>query len=135
MFRPTKDYAAFRLAMGKTPGKVNLTDHTDEEYDKGEVYLSDDGLTGIAMINGDESVNLFNNSGSPNAAFMALQLILLRGARRCDCFDGKLVKLYQHFGFVEVRRVKFDDAYAPDGWDYDKLGRPDIVYMELEPNQ
>lgn len=28
--------------------------------------------------------------------------------------------------------MKWNDKYAPDGWNYEKFGRPDIVFMKLE---
>jgi hypothetical protein len=30
-----------------------------------------------------------------------------------------------------MRRVKWDDRLAPENWNYDEYGRPDVVYMEL----
>jgi len=44
---------------------------------------------------------------------------------------GFLTGSYAHHGFVEKHRVKWDDKYAPEGWDKNKQGTPDVVYMEL----
>jgi len=48
--------------------------------------------------------------------------------------------LYGRAGFRPVARIKWDDRYAPKGWDYDDNvlkqfngGRPDIVFMVYDP--
>ena len=44
--------------------------------------------------------------------------------------DAKtLVNLYEGYGFKPVAKVKWVDEYADAAWDYDKFGRPDIVFM------
>lgn len=58
------------------------------------------------------------------------------GAKRLDCYDinGGLPRLYSRNGFKPVARMKWDD-YAPDGWDYDKNGRPDVVFMAFDKSR
>lgn len=55
------------------------------------------------------------------------------GARRLDCYDinGKLPDLYGAHGFRPVARVKWDDGYAPAGWNTRIMGRPDVVAMAV----
>jgi len=53
------------------------------------------------------------------------------GANNLNCPDGFLPEYYKKFGFKETKRVKWDERRAPKNWNYDKLGRPDVVYMEL----
>ncbi len=31
----------------------------------------------------------------------------------------------------EAAGTAWDDAYAPPGWNYERYGRPDVVFMEL----
>ena len=50
-----------------------------------------------------------------------------QGARRLDCFDtgnGFLPRLYGRHGFQPVARVRWNDEYAPDDWDYGRLDAP-----------
>jgi len=35
-------------------------------------------------------------------------------------------------GFKEYDCLKWDDQYAPDNWDYEKHGRPDMVMMKRD---
>lgn len=49
-------------------------------------------------------------------------------------FDTILPKLYWDFGFEPVAKLKFNDEYRPDGWDYKAYskfnnGRPDVMFM------
>ncbi|MFC9841322.1 hypothetical protein ACFVKB_47395 [Rhodococcus sp. NPDC127530] len=61
-----------------------------------------------------------------------------QGGRRLDCFDTVLPDLYSKAGFVAVARLRWNDDYAPDGWDYTTFrqfngGRPDVVFMAHNP--
>ena len=67
-----------------------------------------------------------------DAAKRVLKEAIKNGARKVHCFDGFLPEYYKKFGFKETKRVKWDEQYAPMKWDYNRLGRPDVVYMELE---
>lgn len=42
-----------------------------------------------------------------------------------------LPRLYGRHGFQPVARVRWNDEYAPDDWDYGRLGRPDVVAMAV----
>ncbi|MGB1743115.1 MAG: hypothetical protein ACPHHR_09755 [Cycloclasticus sp.] len=62
---------------------------------------------------------------------MLVPAAIRAGATRLDAFEGFLTEAYARHGFVEVHRAKWDDQYAPEGWDKEKNGTPDVVYMEL----
>lgn len=62
------------------------------------------------------------------------------GGNKLDCFaiirknaDGSinagLADMYAKHGFVPVCRDKFNKEFAPDGWNYEKNGEPDVVFM------
>ena len=51
------------------------------------------------------------------------------GGRWLNCFDGRLVEIYSQFGFKERARVPFNPEFKPAGWDLDKRGQPDIVFL------
>ena len=49
-------------------------------------------------------------------------------------FNTILPELYSDYGFRPVAKLKFNDEYRPDGWDYKAYskynnGRPDVVFM------
>ena len=55
------------------------------------------------------------------------------GGIKLDNFDGYLTKIYKRNGFRVVSRVPFNEEYAPDGWDKEKHGTPDVVAMVYDP--
>lgn len=113
--------------------------HTPEEYLDDDLYLAENGRSGFAIRNGDELVSVFSYRGE-HAGDAVVAKAVEQGARRLDCYDvkGRLPALYSAHGFRTVARVKWDDRYAPHGWDYDRLGRPDVCAMavmdEPDPN-
>lgn len=135
MFLRTTNYALFRLQLAKNSRKENLGSYTDGEYAEAfDVYLhyQPSGSAGFAVNRyTGELVNLFSNSPTPGLGRIALLVAIQLGARSLDCFDGFLVNFYEKYGsFSVVQRVPFIDKFAPTNWDYEKNGRPDVVYME-----
>jgi hypothetical protein len=60
----------------------------------------------------------------------------MRGGRSLwlNGFDTILPKLYWDYGFEPVAKLKFNDEYRPEGWDYKAYskfnnGRPDVMFM------
>lgn len=76
-------------------------------------------------------VGVFNNSGRKGAGEEALALAIAKGGKTLDCVEGFLSRYYDSFGFVEKKRIPWDDNKAPKGWDYEKYGRRDIVSFEF----
>jgi hypothetical protein len=79
-------------------------------------------------------MNLFKIGDAPKgASAAALEDAKRRGATWLECFRVHLVKIYERHGFEvdEKAAMKWDDQYAPEGWDYGEYGRPDVVTMRL----
>lgn len=113
--------------------------YSDDEYAGMRLLVTDDGRSGIALKH-DEIVSLYahRDSNHPGAANSMLETAVAAGGRRLDCFDTVLPAIYAKSGFVPVARLKWDDDYAPDGWDYNTYaafngGRPDVVFMAHDP--
>lgn len=113
--------------------------YNDDEYASMRLFVTDDGRSGIAL-NDDEIVSLYahQDSNHPGAANSMLETAVAAGGRRLDCFDTVLPAIYAKSGFVPVARLKWDDDYAPDGWNYELYqryngGRPDVVFMAHDP--
>lgn len=115
------------------PYGSSVTVHPEDFYTdpSKKVYLGSDGMSG-ALVDKDGSLqSVFKN---PNSKLREINQILAdaaKGAKSLDAYDigGKLPTMYGEYGFEPVARLKFNDDYAPDGWDYDKMGRPDVVFM------
>ena len=132
MFKQTTNYEAFRRQLKSSARNENLESYSDKEYDNFQVYTNNTGTVGFAITPGKELVNLFNNSGIRGYGRDAITFSIELGATRLNCFDGPLVKYYESFGFEETSRISFREQYAPFGWHYSKLGRPDVVHMGLK---
>lgn len=94
--------------------------------------LSEDGKIGYMLSKEGEFMNLFNNSDERGAGVSAVIDAIVNGAKFGDCMDGFLPEYYAKFGFEETGRDTWDDQYAPEGWDYESYGRPDIVYIQYK---
>lgn len=132
---PAADFRKAAVAAGrvkKNGRKVSetLTIYTQAEYRNMRTFLSPDGATGFALKDDGDIVTVFNVGSSGNGA-AAVERGVLEGGTKLDAFDesGYLPDLYRKFGFKEVDRVAWDDAYKPKGW---TGGTPDVVYMQLD---
>ena len=126
------------------PGKRGfLTPYTAEQLREkvaggARVYLTDDGVGYI--IDAGDLQGVINASNRKGAGSAAVEDAIKNGARTLDAYewkDGKvsLPQFYARFGFREVERLEWDDQYAPEGWDYDVYGRPDVVFMRLPDDE
>ncbi|WP_242411777.1 hypothetical protein [Rhodococcus pyridinivorans] len=125
----------------KNPHAASVYVYDEDEYRQMRLLVTDDGKAGVAL-KGDEIVSAFahKDCAHPRAARALLRHATALGGRRLDCFDTVLPDLYADAGFVPVARLKWNDDYAPDGWDYDTFrtfnnGRPDVVFMAYDPDR
>lgn len=95
-------------------------------------YLYDDGCAGFAITQDDELVGLFNGTEKGGVGRRLINIAISKGANNLFCFDTKLTQFYEERGFVETDRAEWDEDMAPTNWDYDRFGRPDVVWMELD---
>ena len=104
--------------------------------EKGAIMvLSENGLAGAAVGTvGNEKGNIFGvfKNGRSRAKKASASLIIqaiAQGGNKLDCYDGNLRNLYAKVGMVPVARVAWNDAFhEDDGWNYDRDGRPDVVF-------
>lgn len=114
--------------------KGYVTVYTEEEYQKmgAKIYLTEDKLSGFAIKPDGELISVFSSVRGRGMSIAARAVE--RGANHLDCYEHPttrhLVKLYSKFGFIETDRLKWDDQYAPNGWDYERNDNPDVVFME-----
>lgn len=104
--------------------------YTPEEYAEMRLFLSEDGLTGMALKRDGDMVSLFSAPGLGRADAM-LNVGIANGGRKLDAFDESdfLPSLYRSKGFREVGRMGWDPAYKPPVW---RGEDPDVVFMELD---
>ena len=119
-------------AAKKSRRKAMLTDYSPQEYKNMKTFLLKGYDIGYAIKNDGDIVSVFNNSSVRNIGKELVQSAIQNGGTKLDHYDGFLSTLYEPSGFKEYQRYKWDDQYAPANWDYEKFGRPDIVYRKLE---
>jgi len=93
-------------------------------------FLSHDSKIGYAITRDGDVRHAFNTSRRRGAGTKILSHAKAQGGKTLDAYDGFLVKLYRKNGFEETSRMGWDDAYAPEDWNYDRFGQPDVVNME-----
>ena len=58
-----------------------------------------------------------------------LPVAIENGGRKLDNYSSeKLSSLYELYGFNPISKVQFNELFAPDDWNYDRDGTPDIVF-------
>ncbi len=128
IFKKTNAYAVFNNHMARCRHPEFLTFYKPEELSKHDVYLSEDLQSGFWLSEDGEIGNLFslNQYGKET-----LQYAISLGGKHLYCFDGFLRKYYESFGFTVYRYDLWNDAYAPQGWDFVKNGKPSVISMYL----
>ena len=105
-----------------------------ESYATYKCFLTDDHAAGVAIGPDGDIVSVFKSGTCTERGMIDILMgtAIQNGGSKLDCFAGFLDKLYARFGFKVKERLTFADEYAPDGWNYKRDGRPDVVMMTLE---
>ena len=126
---------------------ASVSVYSEEDYKDMDLYLSEDGQSGIAVKPNGDIVSVFAGDNAPRGSGYTLMLLAIQnGGRQLDCFDTHLPDYYSLIGFKPVAKMKWDDEYIPEGWkakarmlrkdnfkDYNN-GEPDVVFMVYDPN-
>lgn len=120
---------ATRVAKQNNTYSAFVDIHTPEEYGSMRArILSEDGMSGVAVEEDGNIVNLFSHQARPNGASYTLFLTALEnGGIKGDNFDGRLTKLYVQMGAIPVAKVKFDKSHAPVDWNYKRDEVQDVI--------
>jgi len=98
--------------------------------DADKYYLTESYGAGFA-IDEDNLVGLFNDTDDSGTGHSLVGEAIRKGASRLMSFDTKLTSIYESWGFEIVDRSGWDESMAPQNWNYERFGRPDVVWMEL----
>ena len=97
-----------------------------------EYYMTVGFNAGFGVTNDGELVALFNDNAPSGMGMRMVQWSKNYGVEYLWCFDGFLSENYKEHGFVVVENVEWNEEYAPEDWNYEKYGRPNVVKMELQ---
>jgi hypothetical protein len=107
---------------------------SEEAAKEGTVITDEDG--GVVVSKEGDIKGLFKRTSSKakGVAQKLLQKAIDAGGKKLDNFDTYLTPIYKKAGFRVVSRIPFNEEYAPDGWNKEKHGTPDVVAMVYDPN-
>lgn len=127
------NYQQFSNNLKNSKRKEFLSQYTPEQLKELEIttYTLKDYPIGFALKDGYLS-GVHNNSNIKGVGTALVEKAKEMGATKLDHFEGYLSKFYDNLGYKETKRDKWNDMYAPKDWNYDKYGKPDVVYRELE---
>jgi GNAT superfamily N-acetyltransferase len=125
------DSARFVESRDKSEYPEFLTPYTAEELAAFSTRKLPGKDAGYSVKPDGDIVNIFNNTPHKGLGVVAIIDALRNGGKKLDCFDIFLTNYYRSLGFEEVSRSPWDDQYAPPNWDYEKNGRPNVVYLEF----
>ncbi len=124
-------YDRIGAAKQNNPYGAFVTQHEVTEYSDMHLYLDETGTVGVAVTSDGNIVSVFKNpNGGPAKAVSSIILTAIQnGGVKLDNFNSvKLSTRYIQHGFVPVSRTAFVDEFAPSDWNYERDGRPDIVF-------
>ncbi len=93
------------------------------------LFVTLDGSAGIAVTSDNNIVSVFNGGEKRGVLKTLIPIALECGGNKLDNYSSeKLSSLYELYGFDPISKVKFDKTFAPEDWNFDRDGEPDIVF-------
>lgn len=112
----------------------DVTAKTVEELQGAKMFLADEGRVGFAVMPDGEIASSFKFPGSSmkGALTEITRLAEKEGGTYRVVFDGPLIDIHRGNGWEVTERLEFDDQYAPEGWDFEERGRPDVLTLRRD---
>lgn len=138
--------AEARTEMGKEgPGlELQVSPVSEQEAQKiiddgGKIFMTEDGQAGAYVKKDGYMGGLFKNpkSNFKDVAKVLQQARIKAGGYFMDGYATKLEEIYVKNGFRPVARLKFNEEYAPEGWNAESSplkNKPDVVFFAYDPN-
>lgn len=149
----TSDPATYSQSLGeaitamKEEGKgldlqvspVSVEDASAIVKDGGKIFMTKDRSAGGYVKRDGYMGGLFKNPKSPlkKIAKAVQQARVKAGGFFMDAYATELEPMYIKNGFRPVARLKFNEEYAPEGWDAENSplkNKPDVVFFAYDPD-
>ena len=103
--------------------------HPKDELESFKLFLSNDGMAGVAVKPDGDITAVFKNSNSTAKGAVNDLIITARanGGVKMDCYGQILVNSYENCGYVPVARVPFNADYVSDP--FLLKTKPDVYVM------
>lgn len=126
---------AVRQRMDEDPEMAAfLTEHDPEEFEDYTLLTAEGGLAGAAVSPEGDIQNVFALDDAERfTGRVVFEKAIEAGGRTLDCYDGYLRDFYDEYGFRETGRMEFNPEFAPEGFNEEKFGHPDVVFMHYAP--
>lgn len=126
---PEEFYEAIGQAKARNPYGPFVTQREISDYAKMRLFITTDKTAGIAITEDNNIVSVFNGGEKRGVLKTLLPVAIEQGGRKLDNYNSKgLSSLYELYGFNPVSKVKFNSKFAPDDWNYERDGEPDVVF-------
>ena len=135
----TTDRGAFSVALDKAKGANPNGGMVDGQSVEGleqsgaKTFMRSDCLAGVAVESDGNIVGVFKHPDLKmrNSVMDLILSAIAQGGDHLDCYAtygrDDLRRKYSQLGFMPVAWLEFNREYAPDGWNYDAWGEPDVV--------
>ena len=126
-------------AVSKHAYGLQVTIQKPEDLLDSKLFRTEHG-GGFAIKTDGDIVGVFQAPNAPpKTIYATLQLAIQQGGKKLDAFNTMLPDIYETVGMKPVSRVKWNDAYAPEGWSKETFkkynnGEPDLVLFVYDKN-
>ena len=123
-------FTALKQAKTKNPFGAYVTLHDIADYNscKG-VFLLYDHTAGVAVEEDGNIISVFSDQTHRGVLPFLLAKAIEVGGCKLDCFGSEGLRfLYLRRGFIPISKTKFIREFAPDEWNYERDGEPDIIF-------
>ena len=123
-------YTALQAAKSKNEFGAFVTLHEITDYDKckSKILLYDNSA-GVAVEQDGNIVSVFSDGTHKGVLVFLIAKAVKAGGIKLDCFGSQNLRLMYSFrGFIPIAKVKFEKEFAPEDWNYERDGQPDIIF-------
>jgi hypothetical protein len=107
------NFRASNEVNGKNAAQVY--EYSPEEYKQMRLFSAENGKSGFAIKSNGDIVSVFSDEKKQFKRCNAISYP--KWWKKLDYFDTFLPKIYKKFGFVEVKREKWNEQFKPSNWD------------------
>jgi hypothetical protein len=104
-----------------------------EDAKQGTVVKTEAGYGFVSQDGDIKGVFKSNKESAEKTGDEVLKKAVKAGGIKLDNFDGYLTTIYERNGFRIASRIPFNEEYAPEGWNKEDHGTPDVVAMVYDP--